>query len=56
MKEVKVQRNFEKFLISDIKDIDGLLENIDRKLKEFSLELIIGDCGSDDILVDVRKK
>ena len=44
------------FRVSDWKDIPGLINNIDDELKNFGLELVMADLGSDDYLVRVDRR
>lgn len=48
--------NAEQFLIADVKDLDGILTNIDVELAKFGLELVVGDSGDDNIWVRIQSK
>ena len=59
MKKTKIKTNKQcnDYRISDWKDLDGLLENIDNELKQYGLELDMGDNCDDSywVRVIVRK-
>lgn len=44
------------YRICDWKDVAGLIDNIDNELKDFGLELVMADFGSDDYLVRVERR
>lgn len=46
----------EKYYISDWKDINGLLENIDKALEAHGLELVVADAGDDNYWVCIEKR
>jgi len=46
----------DRWIISDWKDVDGLLEGIDRELALHGLELVIGNADDDNWYVRVEKR
>jgi len=57
MKEVKIvgDEELEEYGLADWKDVHGLLEQIDEKLKPFGLELVLGDRGDDNWYVKIEE-
>jgi hypothetical protein len=55
------QKEYQEFMKSnniitaDYKDIEGLIEGISDKLKEFGLEIVYYDDESDEYIVQIRK-
>lgn len=57
MKHKKVRDyNMNRFYSSDWKDIKGLLENFDDALKDFGLELVLGDNADDSYWFKIEKR
>jgi len=45
-----------KYRIADWRDIPGLLEEIDSELKQFNLELDLGNCADDNYWIRIVKR
>ncbi len=58
MKKTKIKKfeQYNDYRESDWKDIDGLLENIDDELKQYGLELDMGDNSDDSYWVRVIER